>query len=80
MQKIKIIWILSIFIIVLSFTFSIYADDEIGEIDITKEEIEEILEASSEVNDIPIINSRNAVIYDRISRRSAIWKKRKYKM
>lgn len=80
MQKIKIIWILSIFIIVLSFTFSIYADDEIGEIDITKEEIEEILEASSEVNDIPIINSRNAVIYDRSSRRSAIRKKRKYKM
>ena len=80
MQKIKMIWITAIFIMLMSFTFSIYADDEIGEVDITKEEIDAILEASSDVNDIPVINSRNAVIYDRLSRKNIIWKERKYKM
>jgi len=80
MQKAKVLWIIIIFIIILSFTFSIYADDEIEEKDVTKEEIEEILQASSDINDIPVINSRNAIVYDRTSRQGAFWKKGKHKM
>lgn len=80
MQKAKVLWIIIIFIIILSSTFSIYADDEIEEKDVTKEEIEEILQASSDINDIPVINSRNAIVYDRTSREGAFWEKGKHKM
>lgn len=80
MQKAKLLCIIISFITILNFTLFTYADDEIGEIDVTKEEIEEILQASSDLNNIPVINSRNAIVYDRISRKSIVWEKRKHKM
>ncbi|MCI9366068.1 MAG: hypothetical protein HFJ54_05920 [Clostridia bacterium] len=75
MQKLKILWTFLIFIIIFGSTHFVYADDEIEETDVTPEEIEQILEATTEAIDIPVINSRNATIYDRKSRESIIWKK-----
>ncbi len=80
MQKIKMIIGIIIFIIVLNIMNPIYADDELEETSITLEEMEQIIEATSNIEEIPIINSRNAVIYDRTSRKSIIWKTRKQKM
>jgi len=51
----------------------IFADDEIEEMSLTEEEINQILEASAEIEGTPKINARNAVIYDRTSRGSYIW-------
>ena len=61
----KIIKILIIFIIVSNIIFPIYADDE--ETEIEDINIEEIIEASAKPTNIPTINSRAAVIYDRTS-------------
>lgn len=74
MQK-KLITILVSFIIVINLVFPIYADDEIGETDISKDEIENIIETAAEETKIPSINSRYAVIYDRTSRKSFIREK-----
>ena len=78
MRRFKIMWIIAI--IVISINCFVYADDEIEETSITQEEINEILETAVEADETPIINSRNAVIYDRTSRKNLIWKERKYKM
>lgn len=69
-----------IYIVLLSFVIPIYADDEIEEIDISKQEIEEIRETAVDVTKIPTINSRYAIIYDRTSRKNFIWKTGKCKM
>lgn len=69
-----------IFIITVNLSIFSYADDEIEEADITPEEIQEILEVTAEANTVPSINSRYAVVFDRTSRKSIIWEKRKYKM
>ncbi len=65
-----------IFFIIIAVGFPVYADDEdFGEeIEDTSWIYEEIEAASAEVTDEPIINSRAAVIYDRISG-EVIWGK-----
>lgn len=80
MQKLKGIIFLIIFITIINIAIPVFADDEIEETGITIQEIEEILEATTDIEEIPKINSRNAVIYERISRKSFIWKARKHKM
>ena len=77
MQKIKKVLFIIVFVSIIILNNCVYADDEIEESDITWEEIEEIKETAADVNEIPQINSRNAVIYDRTSRSSYIWKRRK---
>ncbi len=74
----KKIFVIVILIILVNFTVNpIYANTEAEETDLSKEELDEILETASNLEKIPIINSRHAIIYDRISRKSYIWKKRK---
>lgn len=77
MQKLKIFWTIIVFILITNLFFPVYADDETEEISITEEEIEEILETAVDLSKAPSINSRNAVCYDRTSRGSIIWKRRK---
>ena len=76
MHKCKTLIIIAIFVMVMNLIIPVYADDEIEQEEITKEEINEILETTADVADEPIINSRYAVIYDRTSRNYFIWKKR----
>jgi len=64
----KIICAITIFITVFSFPINIYADDE--EEIINENEIkEEILNVSTNVENIPKINSRAVLIFDRDSKR-----------
>ena len=64
-----------IFTLIVSSNILVYADDELEDA-VTEEEIEEILQTAADITDIPVINSRHAVIFDRTSRKSIIWKKR----
>lgn len=75
MKKIKlsIIWILLISFIMIP----VYANTDTEETSLTKEELDQILETASSLEKAPNINSRHAVVYDRTSRSSIIWKKRK---
>ena len=66
--------IFAIFIILLIPSF-VLADDAIPDEDFSDSEILEVLEASGEVTDIPDINSRHAVIIDRLSRQVLFGKK-----
>lgn len=84
MQKIKIT--LCIIICFFTLTVPVFAKNggdinhEQEEAELTAEELNEILEAGASVEDEPIINSRNAVVYDRTSRESTIWKTGECKM
>ena len=65
-------------VIVLSFimTTTTLANDELQ-----IEEINSLVEdVGANIKEIPTINSRHAVVYDRTSRKSIIWEKRKRKM
>lgn len=75
MRKIKMFLFIVAFVIIFSINYQVYADDETEETTITWEEIEEIKEAAADIDEIPKINSRNAVIFDRSSRSSYIWKR-----
>ena len=75
MQKLKIFWSIAIFILLINLFHPVYADDISEEVDVTVEELEEILEATAEISEIPNINSRKAVIYDRVSRKYPLWKR-----
>lgn len=78
----KFIKMIYIFLIVFLITsnFTVFADDNIEE-EIEWSEIDEAIKnASSEANKAPIINSRHAVVIERTSRKSLVWKKRKRKM
>ena len=59
----------SIIYLIIMFAFYIpsYADDELEEADFTWSEIEKVINSSTDVHEIPEINSRVAVIYDRAS-------------
>ena len=75
----KVIKIVYIFIAVFLITsnFTVFADDNIEE-ELDWSEIEsEIKSANSEAKNMPVINSRHAVVIDRTSRKSFIWKKGK---
>ena len=76
----KVISLLVLFILVVNVMIPIYADDEIEENNITEEELHMFIETATNVVNIPTINSRNAIIFDRTSRRSFIWKSRKFKV
>lgn len=76
MQKGKTLKMLIVIIIVITNSIGIvYADDEISEDSMSKKEIEDIIETTTSINDIPNINSRHAIIYDRASRYCIIWKR-----
>ncbi len=75
MQKIKVFWVTVIFILLVNVLVPVYADDESEEVDVTVEELEEILETAAEISEIPNINSRKAVVYDRVSRQSTLWER-----
>lgn len=62
MKKLKIILI--IFVILINITIPIFADDEDYEI-VEDINFQDIIQTSTEVTNIPSINSRAAVIYDR---------------
>ncbi len=68
MQKIKILSSIAIFILLFGLINPVYADDELEEVDVTLEEIEQILETTADITEVPNINSREAIIYDRASR------------
>ena len=73
----KIISMLTIFVIILSINPKIYADDS-DEENINIEELtNDIKQASSTVEDIPKVNSRAVLIYDRTSNR-VIYEKNGY--
>ncbi len=74
MHKYKFISVIIICITIINLVIPVYADDEIEDIGITIEEIREILETSADTTEVPLINSRNAVIFDRTSRKCFIWK------
>ena len=77
----KKIFILSLILILLFVPITVVnGDDEIEEMSVSQSEIENIVEATTDASKIPTINSRYAVIYDRVSRKSTIWKRRKCKM
>lgn len=78
MRKIKTVICIIILIILVNVVRPVYADDELEETGITLEEMDEILEATTNIEEVPTINARNAVIYDRTSRKNIIWKTRKY--
>lgn len=76
MQKLKKVIAFIMFFIISSFHVTVFADDDFDEeFDFTQ--FDEFLQTvNGEVNKIPNINSRHAVIYDRTTRQSSIWKKR----
>lgn len=76
MRKIKTILIILLIIFINFTAIPVYANTEIEENEITKEELDEIIETASNLEKVPNINARNAVIYDRTSRKNYIWKKR----
>ena len=80
MQKNKILTLLITFILLINIVSNVYADDEISEEDISIQELQEIKETAVDISDVPAINARNAVCFDRVSRKSIIWKARKCKM
>ena len=67
MHKSKILGIIGICIIIINLIVPVYADDKIEDIGITIEELEKIIETSTDITKEPSINSRNAVIFDRTS-------------
>lgn len=78
MKKYKIAYILLIFTTIINLNFCVFADDELDEISITADDIEQFITTDANLMKAPTINSRNAVVYDRISRKSYIWERRKY--
>ena len=68
MHKYKFLIVIIICITIINLVIPVYADDEIEDIGITIEEIREILETSVATTEVPLINARNAVIFDRASR------------
>lgn len=64
----KIISIIIIFILIFNINIVTYADD-LDEEDIKKEEIEEILNVSTTVENIPKTDSRAVLIFDRTSKK-----------
>ena len=74
MHKYKFLSAIIICITIINLVIPVYADDETEDIGITIEEIREILETSADTTEVPLINSRNAVIFDRTSRKCFIWK------
>ncbi len=68
MHKYKFLSVIIICITIINVVIPAYADDEIEDIGITIEEIREILETSTDATEAPLINARNAVIFDRASR------------
>lgn len=72
----KVILAFSIFILVINVIYPIYADDELEEGSITEQELHEIIETATNAMNVPVINSRHAIIYDRVSRHRVIWKRR----
>lgn len=64
----KIISIIIIFILMFNINIVAYADD-LDEEDIKKEEIEDILNVSTTVENIPKTDSRAVLIYDRTSKK-----------
>ena len=68
MHKYKFLSAIIICITIINLIIPVYADDETEDIGITIEEIREILETSADTTEVPLINSRNAVIFDRASR------------
>lgn len=75
MHKYKFLSVIIICITIINLVIPVHADDEIEDIGITAEEIKEILETSATTTEVPLINARNAVIFDRTSRQCFIWKK-----
>lgn len=74
MHKFKFLSVIIIYIVIINLVIPVYADDNMEDIGITIEEIQEIIETMADVTEVPSINSRNAVIFDRISRQCFIWK------
>lgn len=75
MKKIKKFVIFIIFLSIISLQVHVFADDEFDE-EFDFSGLNEFLqEVDSEVNSIPQINSRHAIVYDRATRRGVIWKK-----
>lgn len=80
MKKVKILIYFLIFVILVNISIPVFADNEQEEASLTQAEIKDLLETGTDLEKEPKINARNAVIYDRASRESDIWKKGKYKM
>ncbi len=77
LKRLRIYIILLISLLLILVGCPVYAIDDIDEA-LNIEEIDSILKSVDvEVKDTPNINSRHAVIYDRKTRKSFIWKKRK---
>lgn len=69
----KCLFILIIFFIL--FTPIIYADDQLNDSNLSSKELNETIETSINVEDIPTINARHAIILDRNSKITLYGKK-----
>ena len=69
----KRLWIIIIIILTLNIITPIYADEEIDDVNISDEELNEIIETAASASSVPTINSKNAIVFDRTSRYNAIW-------
>ena len=65
MKNKKMHFVFIIFILIFSITFPVYAvDEDIEEIT----DLSDIIEVAASTSEIPTINSRTAIVYDRISK------------
>ena len=79
-QKIKRIVAFIIFISIISVNISVFADENYEE-ELEYSEIDNMIKVTAaDVKEIPNINSRCAVVYDRATRKCALWKERKPKI
>ena len=77
----KIFLTIFVLILITNLAIPVHADDdEIEEMNMSEQEIENIIETAVDITKMPNINSRYAVIYDRTSRKSFVWKAREYKV
>lgn len=73
----KIILIVTCILLINFMVVPVYANTDTEEAELTQEELNQILETASSLEKAPNINSRHAIIYDRVSRRNHIWEEGK---
>jgi len=79
-QKIKKIVAFIMFVSIISMNISVFADENYEE-DLEYSEIDDMIKVTAaDVKEIPNINSRCAVVYDRATRKCLVWEKGKSKI
>ncbi len=73
----KLILIITWILLINFIAIPVYANTDTEEIELTQEELNQILETATSLEKAPNINSRHAIVYDRVSRSDIIWEKGK---